>query len=450
VLVFPPRWAHYTESLGPRVSSSVTRRFASPPLAAARVLAEEWRALVGFDDVADDADDDADDDANATRPADVFKNAEAAAVRFARWRVRAGGPSPGARALEQLARAGVARALSRNSLRLDPETGAVVPEDAACFVSGFGSESARAPADQWLAAAKDAARVAIVACEGRSSSDPSDPSDPSERDVDVLAYEQLVGTGRVAGAYARGSVARGEAEPGKSDVDLVLLCWDDGETKTSALRDATRAAFVSSDWTIRWSHLRVTKVDVRIQTVPLPPHPAGRALADLLDDAIDDSGASAHTSAALTDALGPELAFVLAAESVTLAGADVPSFLPERARIPPPRCLPSLTTDVCEALADGGERSLKWALRRAIRAAFEKEARVSQEPEIPKSLEYTRDLFRCAVFVARRRPELGEDLACALVAAVHGPRAVWGALWYAGGSALAQRLTEAVGAKGDD
>ena len=31
--------------------------------------------------------------------------------------------------------------------------------------------------------------------------------------------------------------------------------------------------------------------------------------------------------------------------------------------------------DVCEALADGGEQSLKWALRRAIRAAFEKEAR---------------------------------------------------------------------------
>ena len=66
-----------------------------------------------------------------------------------------------------------------------------------------------------------------------------------------------------------------------------------------------------------------------------------------------------------------------------------------------------------------------------------------------KCLEYTRDLFLCARFVARRRPELGEDLACALVAAVHGPRAVWGALWYAGGSALARRLTEAV-ASGDD
>ena len=226
--------------------------------------------------------------------------------------------------------------------------------------------------------------------------------------------------------------------------------------------------------------MRATKVDVRIQTVPLPPHPAGRALADVLDDVNIDTNsgddASERTSglsriqkssderlAALADALGPELAFVLAAESVTLAGADVPSFLPENARVPPPRCLPSLTMDVCEALADGGERSLKWALRRAIRAAFEKEARVtsafpgvgsSQEPETRETspspcLEYTRDLFLCARFVARRRPELGEDLACALVAAVHGPRAVWGALWYAGGSALAQRLTEAV-ASGDD
>ena len=320
----------------------------------------------------------------------------------------------------------------------------------------------------------DAARASSRA-RARSS---SEPSEPSEREADVLAR---VGAGRVAGAYARGSVARGEAKPGKSDIDLVLLCWDDGVTKTSALRDATRAAFSrSSDWTIRWSRLRATKVDVRIQTVPLPPHPAGRALADVLDDVIiiDSGGASEsiNTSderiqkssderlSALADALGPELAFVLAAESVTLAGADVPSFLPERARVPPPRCLPSLTMDVCEALADGGERSLKWALRRAIRAAFEKEARVtsafpgsSQEPETREMktktkspcLEYTRDLFLCARFVARRRPELGEDLACALVAAVHGPRAVWGALWYAGGSALARRLTEAV-ASGDD
>lgn len=162
--------------------------------------------------------------------------------------------------------------------------------------------------------------------------------------------------------------------------------------------------------------------------------------------------------------LGPELAFVLSTESVTLAGADVPGTLPERSRVPPLRCLPTLRRDVVEALADGGERSLRWALRRTLRAAFEKEALPSRLRDTPvasrdgteederrvgttfERSEYTRDLFRCAVFVARNRPDLGEDLACALVAAVHGPRAVWGALWYAGGSALAQRLADEVAA----
>ena len=35
-------------------------------------------------------------------------------------------------------------------------------------------------------------------------------------------------------------------------------------------------------------------------------------------------------------------------------------------------------------------------------------------------------------------------MAAALCAAVHGPRAVWGALWYASGSALCVRLRDAV------
>ena len=100
VLVFPPRWAHYTESLGPRVSSSVTRRFASPPLAAAEVLAEEWRALVGFAS----GEDDADNDADTTRPGDA--DAKAAAVRFARAgaSARAGHPRRRARSSSSRAR----------------------------------------------------------------------------------------------------------------------------------------------------------------------------------------------------------------------------------------------------------------------------------------------------------------------------------------------------------
>ena len=57
---------------------------------------------------------------------------------------------------------------------------------------------------------------------------------------------------------------------------------------------------------------------------------------------------------------------------------------------------------------------------------------------------YTRDLFRCAKLIASQRPELGEDVATALVAAVHGPKTVYGALWYAGGNALASRLSDAL------
>ena len=57
---------------------------------------------------------------------------------------------------------------------------------------------------------------------------------------------------------------------------------------------------------------------------------------------------------------------------------------------------------------------------------------------------YTRDLYHCAGLASDARPELGEDLAAALCAAVHGPRAVWGALWYACGSALCVRLRDAI------
>lgn len=57
---------------------------------------------------------------------------------------------------------------------------------------------------------------------------------------------------------------------------------------------------------------------------------------------------------------------------------------------------------------------------------------------------YTRDLYHCAALVSDVRPELGEDLAAALVAAVHGPRAVWGALWWASGAALCVRLRDAI------
>ena len=161
-------------------------------------------------------------------------------------------------------------------------------------------------------------------------------------------------------------------------------------------------------------------------------------------------------------------------------------------RRPPARCLRTLHADVTDALADGGERALRWALKRCLRAAFECERERSsrltgQSPEgqptagasgsssrggeiaagrgvdgagaavaelkSPESDSgvgadtcryYTRDLYHCAAMTSDARPELGEDLAAALVAAVHGPRAVWGALWWASGSALCVRLRDAI------
>ena len=83
-----------------------------------------------------------------------------------------------------------------------------------------------------------------------------------------------------------------------------------------------------------------------------------------------------------------------------------------------------------------------------IRAGFELETGVgkslSNKKKDSSESFYTRDLFRCATVVAEARPELGEDVAAALVAAVHGPGAVWGAMWYASGAALASRLCDAL------
>jgi hypothetical protein len=44
---------------------------------------------------------------------------------------------------------------------------------------------------------------------------------------------------------------------------------------------------------------------------------------------------------------------------MTVAGADLPRTLPDACRTPPVRCASTLRADVVEALADGGERSLK-------------------------------------------------------------------------------------------
>ena len=193
-------------------------------------------------------------------------------------------------------------------------------------------------------------------------------------------------------------------------------------------------------WLGRWGHL-ATKADVRVVTVPPPPHPAGVALAAAIageplarqpPDAVE----------ALAQCLGDETMFVLAVECAPITGPDLPALLPASARVPPPaRCLETLNADVVDALADGGERALTWALKRCVRAAFERET-LSTTDDLRRGRRYVGGRYgrsRTRTVAARsaactrgtcttapdwrRTPgrSSGKDLAAALCASVHGP-----------------------------
>lgn len=532
VLVFPPRWAHYTESLGPAVSVSVTRRFRVPRRDPNRPnRPNDPPSLLGSPDGVTPASLESAmrfarwaerrgavarprrDAAAGSRPDDEPEPAEAG-EEAAGGEKRGAGLSDGARCIAQLEAARVVHPVGR-PLRLN-EAGEVEAEHCAsgreCSLrrrtgGGSGRGAVGMWLTQWWAAAEDAAALALETFD-REVEQPADELEEAEEkmeseevvveeeDVDeegvlpvtlrmaVNAKEdgvkvQLVasrehsgeiaersgeiaersgspggrGSGswysRVVGVYARGSVARGEARVGVSDVDVVVVVWGDAADAAKLAEDEARLrSKLSSDahWKGRWGHL-ATKADVRVVTVPPPPHPAGAALAGAIAGdplARQDPG----RTRALLECLGDEGAFVLAVESATVYGPDLPLLLPRAARVPRPRCLPTLRADVTDALADGGERALRWALKRSVRAAFEQAAAneegAGSNPDRGGERCFTRDLFHCASLAADGRPELGEDLATALVAAVHGPRAVWGALWWACGSALCVRLRDAV------
>ena len=147
---------------------------------------------------------------------------------------------------------------------------------------------------------------------------------------------------RQVGAYARGSVAKGEARAGVSDVDVILVAWGH-ESSASVARGAFRRRQlrrrVAEEWTPRWRHL-ATKADVRVAVIPPPPHPAGAALAAAIAGEPLERQPRKLVDA-LVERLGAENAFALAAESVTIRGPDLPTMFPRRARVPPARCLPT-------------------------------------------------------------------------------------------------------------
>ena len=341
------------------------------------------------------------------------------------------------------------------------EAGATVADDDATVNGGMNGHrvkvNLRGPFRD--AAGEDVVRVdlAIVPGGGGDASSSASGGVPSSSRLTsdrITRADSEIAAGRVIGVYARGSVARGEARAGVSDVDVVVVLWghesaDDVVELARQKRTLKKRLSSKEEWHGRWGHL-ATKADVRVVTVPPPPHPAGTALAAAIAGEPLSRQSKPNAAASVTLCLGEENTFVLAAECATVYGPDLPKMLPASARTPPLRCLPTLFEDVTEAIADGGETALKWALRRILRAAFEQHVVAGEACHVggaaaePGCGYYTRDLYHCAALVSDAKPELGEDLASALVAAVYGPRAAWGGLWWACGAATAQRLRDAV------
>lgn len=324
VLVFPPRWAHYTESLGDRVSIAVTQRF--------------------------------------TRPRE--KNLETVAGKFQHWMEKSDRPN----ALARLLSLGL----------VDEGVGAVLPRDART------GEVERGELSGWMSAENDEWRAA--AFEGAN------------------VVRQHITDDDLIGIYCRGSVARGEARSMISDVDLIVVTRD-ADVPEDVIREnlARRLA-------LRFSHM-VKKFDVRFE------------FADSAESVVSSGAHSVDV-------------FVLSTQCVTICGCPLPDLLPSSARVPKPRSLTSVRGDVADALRHGSERAIMWALKRLIRAAYERYALPRDE------VGFTRDLYHSVRLAAlHANVDISSDLATALVVCVHSPKLTYGdLLWRAQSAALCRRL----------
>lgn len=219
--------------------------------------------------------------------------------------------------------------------------------------------------------------------------------------------EECLGENNIHGVYLRGSVAQGRARARVSDVDLIVLTkhvFRDEE------KDAARAT-LDRHWLPQFEHL-VTKADVRFHAFE--------------GEEIDVDELSKSDSVDT---------FVLATQSLTLSGLDLPTLLPATARIPTIQVLDNIHSDVARALDHGSEKALRWALKRLVRATYEKFALPN------RAVPYTRDLYHCVKLVLEHTDvDVGSDLMSAIVAAIHGSTA-WGDVFFtARAKALVIRL----------
>ena len=189
-----------------------------------------------------------------------------------------------------------------------------------------------------------------------------------------------------------------------SDVDLIVVTRGADVPEDLILEDVTRRLKP------RFSHV-VKKFDIRFE------------FADSVESVVSGEAHSVDV-------------FVLSTQSVTICGSPLPDLLPLSARVPKPRALTSVRRDVADALNHGSERAIVWALKRLIRAAYERYALPHGE------VGFTRDLYHSVRLAALHADlDITSDLATALVVCVHSPKSTYGdLLWRAQSAALCRRI----------
>ena len=243
-----------------------------------------------------------------------------------------------------------------------------------------------------------------LASDGRAVTLASAPAGPSGgawargAEAGARAAAACLGT-RLAGVYLRGSAAKGLAEPGVSDMDLLVLHWDwdnlgpgaeadllSGQLEAAFARELTeRGGTEPPPW---------TKVEFR--TLAVDPRGALSPVAQ----ALEAGGAPPAAFCPPPEAV--PWAYVLKTQAVCVAGWDLPAALPESAaRWETQSLRAGLARRLRKALQRSEEcrdlgqpeqaaAALRGGLKRCVRAAAEL-AVLRGKSERP-----SRDLFWCA------------------------------------------------------
>ncbi|GAQ89297.1 hypothetical protein KFL_005080060 [Klebsormidium nitens] len=255
---------------------------------------------------------------------------------------------------------------------------------------------------------------------------------------------------RLVSVYVRGSVPRGLAVAGISDLDMLAYVFQDN------LNSLPRPHTTSAPENKRWRELErhkseavhrfpfLTGIEMRVAVLD-PSSQEGLTIANALYrqkpesiflqnperqthqqptlNAVSPSERAEELCPSYSEALLPldfPFAFLVKAQGLKVWGLDVQSLLPPEAARPTSRARPTLRDSVKRAISYGQSHVeegdweaagavYKWALKRCIRAGFE-----STMEELGWRV-YTRDLYWCCHVAAQHRPALEPVLVQALL-----------------------------------